>query len=576
MDNENLILYSENFNFYLEEYKNYCELKPKNQSFNPDDDSFFEILPTVRFNRWEIKSPPNNFSNPIQESEYEENKLKINFFSLKEKFLIKITENDSKVSFKLYSRRTTKKVGEKFFRISSCCYFVTYSKIRNIFYHGKIVDYHKKKKFYKEVKTIKFNLNPFEKIGNILANILPGNFTTRLENCSLPVFKNEFVNTVCKKFYFCVYPEFQKDNVIDFSISFKKLYESRGIKLPNNWTAFKNTYLPDIKFFKKNKNKFIDTVMYQNNVKGDKIKKAFHMVTNFENISAFKWACNFFGEKFILAQEPIFIVKLLSFPFTLDFTVFTIFSKNEKKNILKILDLVMANQINTNTFCDHFMMINKLQNLEKVKWSSNDYNTFSEEHKLFTDKVSFYSKGILVRDYEKNFSESLQEVITIENQKYFPILLKSTNEYNNESFIQSNCVKTYVNYPHCVIFSLRKNSPDSEERITIEFNIKKVNNFILLKRTQTLGRFNKPINSEYDEVCKIFDERIKTFLLKNDFILPNVKLLIANKIFDSKIIYSDKSKSFEWGSENFNNILSYGCLTTNFQHHIEHDEVDIF
>lgn len=168
MDNENLILYSENFNFYLEEYKNYCELKPKNQSFNPDDDSFFEILPTVRFNRWEIKSPPNNFSNPIQESEYEENKLKINFFSLKEKFLIKITENDSKVSFKLYSRRTTKKVGEKFFRISSCCYFVTYSKIRNIFYHGKIVDYHKKKKFYKEVKTIKFNLNPFEKIGNIL------------------------------------------------------------------------------------------------------------------------------------------------------------------------------------------------------------------------------------------------------------------------------------------------------------------------------------------------------------------------------------------------------------------------
>ena len=158
----------------------------------------------------------------------------------------------------------------------------------------------------------------------------------------------------------------------------------------------------------------------------------------------------------------------------------------------------------------------------------------------------------------------------------FKIKSRSTNEYNNESFIQSNCVKTYVNYPHCVIFSLRKNSPDSEERITIEFNIKKVNNFILLKRTQTLGRFNKPINSEYDEVCKIFDERIKTFLLKNDFILPNVKLLIANKIFDSKIIYSDKSKSFEWGSENFNNILSYGCLTTNFQHHIEHDEVDIF
>jgi hypothetical protein len=181
-------------------------------------------------------------------------------------------------------------------------------------------------------------------------------------------------------------------------------------------------------------------------------------------------------------------------------------------------------------------MFNRLRQFEPVKWTSTDYDSFTNEHMALTEKISFYTKGTIERIYNEEFVNRVQEPLNIDGTIYYPMLLRTSDEYNMESFVQSNCVKGYVDKPSAVIISLREGSQDSKVRATIEFNISEnlnVENEVKLKRTQTLGRFNKSLGDEWKKPLMMLDLKVGKLILYKLFDLPKVILSIGYKEFKS-------------------------------------------
>jgi hypothetical protein len=129
------------------------------------------------------------------------------------------------------------------------------------------------------------------------------------------------------------------------------------------------------------------------------------------------------------------------------------------------------------------------------------------EHILWSDKVSSYDNGDFNRVYSKNFIIGVENIIKGDKAKFLPVVLKNSEEYNEESIIQSNCVRTYVKRPESLIISLR-DVENSNERVTIEYRIKFDGKILELNRVQALGRFNSRLDDYWVYPIKLLDDRI--------------------------------------------------------------------
>jgi len=104
-------------------------------------------------------------------------------------------------------------------------------------------------------------------------------------------------------------------------------------------------------------------------------------------------------------------------------------------------------------------------------------------------------------------------VILTKDGPYFPEVLLTSKRYNNESFFQNNCVKTYIKRVNSLLISVRRGEGDTEERASIEYDIIPMvwpNKFEFnLNRVQTLGKFNQRLDSSWDDVLGKLDDRIE-------------------------------------------------------------------
>jgi hypothetical protein len=244
-------------------------------------------------------------------------------------------------------------------------------------------------------------------------------------------------------------------------------------------------------------------------------------------------------------------------------------SKREKNNSFEVFKQVLRGDVDINTYYDHFRMINQLRQFEPVKWDAKDYDSFTNEHMVLSDKISFYTKGTFERIYGEEFTNRVQEPLNIDGVTYYPVLLKTSEEYNMESFIQSNCVKGYVDRAPSLIISFREGSQDSKVRATIEFTISEENK---LKRIQTLGRFNKGLDDEWKKPLIMLDLKIGKLMSAKLFELPGVILKIGYKEFKSGSHFVDKphylfngsqpTKVLDWEDPRINNrpTSNYGDL----------------
>jgi hypothetical protein len=308
------------------------------------------------------------------------------------------------------------------------------------------------------------------------------------------------------------YPELLPEQKI-----YRRYLDCQGIKYPNNWFELIDAYpQPKKKDLVKCGYKYVDALMKVHNLKGDKIKKSLHTVNRFVDANHFNSACEIFGEKFILNQPDEVINLLLSSwgltHFPNNHIFFNKLSKSEKLNFFEIYKLYYRKLINFHTIADHIRFYSFLENVEPVKWKSKTHDEFSQEHYDWSEKYNHYTNGDFNRIYNPTFVDKVNEVILTKDGPYFPEVLLTSKRYNNESFFQNNCVKTYIKRVNSLLISVRRGEGDTEERASIEYDIIPMvwpNKFEFnLNRVQTLGKFNHRLDSSWDDVLVRLDERI--------------------------------------------------------------------
>lgn len=510
---------------------------------------------------------PNNFNyHEITENEYLENYGKFNYSLLHNRRLIVIEEKDNKLSLKFFTYIRKKEVGRPYFKVDTYCWFVTYNFKTNHLYHGHISNYHTKTKVNKKIRRGSFNHNPINEFKHIVSHQLYGFNIEDSGFLSINELSTHIVGIFVKKIIGKDYFLINEDDSLQ-----KFIMDKKGVKLPDNWLNFRSCYKqPTLKQFRKEKFKYIDSLMLINGFKGDKIRKSLHNINKNCDFQTFNFAIKFFGETFILSKDYLMITKILEFQSLYlrdDITSkerFN-FTKNELNNCFNVFMLVMNNNLNINTFYDHLIMYLKIKSFEEIKWNSNDLNSFDQEHCVFSDKRSFYTTGLYERFYDENFEKEVTAKIINDGVEFLPIILKTTNDYNLESSCQSNCVKTYMLNPDSIIFSVRKNS-NILERATVEYVLIKNLRGVSLKRVQSMGRFNAKLSEEFNTVLNDLDKNIKNYFFNNkNFKLPELELNKNGNVYRSKLSFIVMDNGlFEkpfWENEMMNE-------TRNFTHEI--------
>ena len=480
-----------------------------------------------------------------------------------------VTKDDKKVAIKFFEYQRTRMQGKPYFRVSTKVKYITFNYITHSLYSGHIINYHKKRKFTKRVKRNCFYDGSLNGMLGVLSNMV--RFV--LEKTPELLINNTVVNDVITHFIDNI-PNTEKYKMYTPNEVLFKLYlDGHKIKSPNNWNTFVNIYpQPKKKDYVKHKLKFMDAFMFIHGLQGDKIKRVLHKVTDIKGLEFFKFTNDFFGKEFMASQDDKLIQDIVECNLYINGGMtgyLKNLSKREKNNSFEVFKQVLRGDVDINTYYDHFRMINQLRQFEPVKWDAKDYDSFTNEHMVLSDKISFYTKGTFERIYGEEFTNRVQEPLNIDGVTYYPVLLKTSDEYNMESFIQSNCVKGYVDRAPSLIISFREGSQDSKVRATIEFTISEENK---LKRIQTLGRFNKGLDNEWKKPLIMLDLKIGKLMSAKLFELPGVILKIGYKEFKSGSHFVDKphylfngsqpTKVLDWEDPRINNrpTNNYGNL----------------
>jgi hypothetical protein len=167
-------------------------------------------------------------------------------------------------------------------------------------------------------------------------------------------------------------------------------------------------------------------------------------------------------------------------------------SKKEKENIVKILNTSNSETV-LNSLNDHLQYKESLKKYgEYVKITATNYDDYVKEHSEWSALVQSYRSGTVTRFYGED-AYLIEKPIYNNGETYYPVLLKTTEQYEGESMVQSNCVRTYSEKPYCFIVSLRKGSEDSVIRASIE--LKYMNDGV--KVVQKLGKYNKHLSEDW-------------------------------------------------------------------------------
>ena len=190
-------------------------------------------------------------------------------------------------------------------------------------------------------------------------------------------------------------------------------------------------------------------------------------------------------------------------------------TKKEKENILNILNETKSKNF-LNTLRDHLRFKHRLLIYgEEVKITAKNLEEFNQEHVEWSTSLESYSNGHVTRFYGED-SVLVEDPIYTSDDTYFPILLKTTEDYQGESANQHNCVRTYSEKAYCFIVSLRKGDKDGFDRATIEYQFTENG----IRRTQTLGKYNRVLTDEWVEAVDDLDKRIDYLFKKGFIILP--------------------------------------------------------
>ena len=448
--------------------------------------------------------------------------------------ILSIEKTDEKVSMKIFYYERTRKVGKPYFVKTTAMHFITYNYKTNSIYYGSLINYHKKRKCVKRLRRAVLCEDPVNHFQNRINDFFNG-----------PIFGGGSVNfekfdtsLPIKKFIEAI-PTIKEFDVEDKYTLYRHFLVTGGVKLPNNWKCLIETYpQPKKTDYKKVGFKYVDALMSVRDMKGDKLKRALHRIKSL-NMVSYEFAVNFFGLDFLLSRPDDEIELILDNPvYFHEYRGDIEFSKTELKNIYSIYKLVCLKVIDYTSFTDHIYFKPKILKYQDIKWKSNTLDKFNEEHVEWSEIIDGYTDGVVTRRYDTRFLNKVRELILVDGIEFTPVILTTSTEYNDESAIQSNCVRTYINKPECFIVSLRK---DDGQRLTVEY-LTEVNKEekITLRRIQTKEKFNKVPDSSWDGALDVLDYKIKSLVRGGHYSLPekDVKYKLGLSKHSKGVIYN--------------------------------------
>jgi len=463
-----------------------------------------------------------------------------------------VEKNDDKISIKLFFNFKKRGLLRKYFVRRNKISFITINRKTGNVYVGVN---------HKEKKNKKLNIircNPFNtpQIGSILneiRNVFNDEHLSTQPNGSL----HEY--SVIKTLKNIVFDELGIDKSYGIEEGlFLNRASKIGVRVSDNFKVFltrQYNVLPTAKDYKKVGGNFMDAVMMVNNLKGKKIKRILHSIKQF-NVFMYNYVFSLFGEKYMKSKSDDEIVKIFQSSVwyriqtnqeNYDVGVLKNCSNTERDNVWKMVMLICDNIINSTTFVDHLNYYFKLKGYgEEIKWKSHNKETFEAEHEEFSNRISEYTQGTVNRIYDPKIITIVEDPINSFNGGvYYPVILKSSREYINESFIQHNCVRTYQKR-ESIIISIREGSIDSEERASVEFKLQpKEGNKIIM--TQYLGKYNRPLDTKWNFALETVLNRLKRLVPE----LMNTKLILTTKFNELNYHYEylGDGMNMAWSSE---------------------------
>ena len=455
-----------------------------------------------------------------------------------DKITIVTEKYDNKISLKVFQTSKNRPCGSRFFKKTTKLSYLTYNTKTNDFYYGILNNYHKKRKCSKQVRKNSFN-GKFEAFFNKIQNALKhfNEYSKKFVN------EQEVILTGIFGSFFKEIPGFDENIKLHQCGEF--LYYNylvkKNIKYPNNYEKYLKVFpQPTLKIYRKYKNKMVDAFMGLNDLKGKKINAILNEATNL-NFGFLKFMTSLFGYDYVISKDKNTVKQIVEYPngFHGDViidenyrTIIEMMSSAEKNRVFNVV-LDRTGDLHFWTFMDHLIFYQKIKKYEKIKWLANTVEEFKKEHTDWSVKVDEIQSGIIEREYDEKILNHIQQKIQFNGLNYYPVVLINSHEYYDESTVQSNCVKTYKFRPDSFIISLRKESTDNKERLTIDCFFRK-DEFgeITLKRGQTRARFNENPKDEWLKVLEILDFRLSSKLYLQDIKLPVMS--VTNKYGSSR------------------------------------------
>lgn len=460
--------------------------------------------------------------------------------------IILIEQLGAKVSLKLFTTSNSREVGRPYFQKKKHMWHLSFNLETGDTYKGSILNYQKKRNVTRKIRKNVFNSHGVREIFYMIADTI-SLFHSLSKNSEDKVFREKLVfsflsniETILsdiiidhwdsKGFFIPDDLEFENYLLLNY-------FAAKGIKYPNNFEVYQRHWgmIPGIKDLRKAKMKLIDAVMTRSGFRGDIIRKALHE-TDEANLSALKFYINLFGFDWVVSK-PKLVQELLDydshyFDSNIDDTIRNALTKKELKKLFELLLIGLEDghefpSISLRTVKDHLMFVGFLrQQNESIRLGLNNLTEFMVDHDNLAIKVESYKKGRIERIYNNEFLSYIKSFVSKSGDKFYPMVLTKTDEFNEESSFQNNCVRTYVERPGSFIISLRNET--TGERGTIEYTILKQNKAddITLERTQYLGRFNKKLEG-WDESLFFLDKMVETGLTNTTF-TSEIKKIFKN------------------------------------------------
>jgi hypothetical protein len=489
-----------------------------------------------------------NFGNPL-------------FHILKEYIMVVVEKNGDKVSLKIFYGRKIRNPGLFWFKTTKNCDFLSVNLKTGNVYQGSILNYQKKRKYTKKIKCNFFLNSPLDEQQNKLKRFSKIFKQTNSEFYTSPI--QAFINLIDQNNNFKLSPN---NRLLKFH------YDKKQIKYPNNFYLFPQFFVGNEikKLLKKNQNRLVESVMIHFKVNGARLRKVLHEVSNINLINYLTFK-SIFGEDWLnqdelLLKQIIESTKNFNITFVDSETFKSLATKKEKRNSFNLLkDSLTTFSVDFYTLADHFRFWCELKRYgdNQTVWKSDGTSDkfFREEHLDWSDKLDHYRKGYYERIYPSVYSNLLSD-FEHEGIRYFPVLLISSSDYNEESSIQSNCVKGYIGRCSSVIVSLRRDSNDSVDRLTVEYSLSRIPDlkWVVMKRIQTKAKFNSEPSSDWTKPLQILDSKINEISLHKEFTTHGLKKTCNNGIIlESKSEFDDKG-NLKWS----HNPIDQSILTDYF------------